>query len=214
MPLSPLPATFYERPVLDVARDLLGARLVRRLAGAPETPENLLAGWIVETEAYQGESDLACHARAGYTARTAVMYGPPGRAYVYFIYGMHWMLNAVAGAAGVPEAVLIRAIYPALGLEEMARRRGFDSARRPPPAAWTNGPARLCQALGIDGSQNNADLTDPLGELVIEAGLRVPAALVQTGPRVGIERVPEPWRSKPWRFRLKGWQPPAPAGFA
>lgn len=212
MPLSPLPATFYERPVLDVAPDLLGARLVRRLAGASGMPERILGGYIIETEAYQGESDLACHARAGYTPRTAVMYGPPGRAYVYFIYGMHWMLNCVTGPAGMPEAVLIRAILPVMGLDEMARRRGVDGAGRTLPATWTNGPARLCQALGIDGSQNNADLTDPLGTLVIEAGPRVPAEAVRTGPRVGIDRVPEPWRSKPWRFCLTNWQPPEQAG--
>lgn len=173
-----------------------------------------MAGYIVETEAYQGESDLACHARAGRTARTAVMYGPPGRAYVYFIYGMHWMLNVVTGPPDVPEAVLIRAIVPVTGLAEMARRRGIDPASRLPPATWTNGPARLCQALGVDGRHNGADLTDPFGELVIEAGPRITPEQIIAGPRVGIERVPEPWRSQPWRFRLQNWQVPSAPGAA
>jgi DNA-3-methyladenine glycosylase len=229
MPLSPLPASFYDRSqhirsghddsrcagaeqdgsaVLDVARDLLGSRLVRRLAGPTEQPAVELVGYIVETEAYQGESDLACHARAGRTARTAVMYGPPGRAYVYFIYGMHWMLNCVTGPPGLPEAVLVRALLPVKGLQAMAHRRGINPASRQPPAVWTNGPARLCQALGIDGRLNGADLTDPLGELVIEAGLPVSPGMITAGPRVGIERVPEPWRSQPWRFRLQNWQAP------
>lgn len=90
MPLSPLPESFYNRPVQETAQALLGARLVRLIDG------KRIAGYISETEAYAGESDLACHARAGRTARTEVMYGPPGRAYIYFVYGMHWMLNVVA----------------------------------------------------------------------------------------------------------------------
>jgi DNA-3-methyladenine glycosylase len=224
MPLSPLPATFYERDgrenaVLEVAHDLLGARLVRRLAASDGQPARCLTGYIVETEAYQGESDLACHARAGFTRRTAVMYGRPGRAYVYFIYGMHWMLNCVTGPEGRPEAVLIRAVLPAEGIEEMARRRGIApgqdvrlAGRRASRfAALTNGPARVCQALGIDGSCNGSDLCDPHGEVVIEAGARLEITpdMIQTGPRVGIERVPEPWRSKNWRFWLPGWTGPA-----
>ncbi len=191
MLVSPLPVSFYNRPVVAVARELLGARLVRRIDG------QRVGGYIIETEAYQGESDQACHARAGRTARTAVMYGAPGRAYVYFIYGMHWMLNAVAEPEGQPAAVLIRAIAPCEGLEIIARRRNGAA-----PRDWTNGPARLCMALGIDGKMNGIDFTDPLGELVIEAGQPVTENQVVIGPRVGIERVPEPWRSMPWRFRV------------
>lgn len=184
-----LPATFYERPVLEVARGLLGMRLVHNQNG------QRTAGYITETEAYRGEEDLACHARAGRTPRTEVMYGPAGHAYVYFTYGMHWMLNCVTGPENYPAAVLIRAIEPSEGLERIAERRG-NQARR----LWCNGPAKLTQALGIDGSLNNTWLCSPQGELKIEYGFSIPDAWIHTGPRVGIERVPEPWLSMPWRF--------------
>ncbi len=196
MAQPPLAVSFYNRSVLAVARDLLGARLVRRMG------DERIAGTIIETEAYQGESDLACHARAGRTPRTEVMYAAPGRAYVYFIYGMHWMLNVVAEPEGSPAAVLVRAIQPSEGLDQIAARRP-----RARPADWCNGPARLCQALEIDGRFNGADLTDPRGSLVIEAGRPAAEASVRQGPRVGIQRVPEPWRSKPWRFRLEPADP-------
>lgn len=179
---------FYARPTLTVARDLLGARLVRILDGVR------LAGIIIETEAYIGEADLGCHARAGRTARTAVMYGPPGHAYVYFTYGMHWCLNAVTEAEGFPAAVLIRAMRPVEGVEVIAaRRQGRD----------TLGPAKLTQALGIDGAQNGLDLCSPAGGLWIEAGETIPDESVTIGPRVGLYTVPEPWKSKPWRFRVR-----------
>src|SRR5512133_3300801 len=203
MPLSPLPASFYSQPVIETSRALLGTRLVRQIEG-----RRVAAGYIIETEAYAGESDLACHARAGRTARTEVMYGPPGRAYIYFIYGMHWMLNVVAEPAGEPSAVLIRAILPSEG-------RGFIAARRQKarPRDWTNGPARLCQALAIDAKLNGADLTDPAGELIIETGQPVPESSIISGPRVGIDNVPEPWRSQPWRFliNLPTWKLPSDA---
>ncbi len=188
----PLPVSFYSRSAIKVARDLLGTKLVRRMDG------QRAGGDIIETEAYQGESDLACHARAGRTARTEVMYGPPGHAYLYFIYGMYWMLNVVAEPAGSPAAVLIRAILPNEGLEMIAKRR--PKARR---ADWTNGPGRLCKALDIDGRLNGADLSDPQGALVIETGRQAAKAQLIVGPRIGIEGVPEPWRSKPWRFRVE-----------
>jgi DNA-3-methyladenine glycosylase len=180
---------FFNRPTLQVAHDLLGSRLVRQQDGAR------LAGIITETEAYCGEEDLACHARAGRTDRTRVMYGPAGFAYIYFTYGMHWMLNFVTEGEGVPAAVLIRAIEPAEGIELIAARRSGRPARD-----WTNGPAKLCQALGIDGRLNGTDLTDPEGCLFVEAGPPAPENLVETGPRVGIDSVPEPWQSVPWRF--------------
>lgn len=185
-----LPPSFYELPVVEAARQLLGMRLVRRLDEGAR-----LGGVIVETEAYRGEEDLACHARAGRTPRTEVMYGPPGRAYVYFTYGMHWLLNCVTGPAGYPAAVLIRAIWPDEGLEQIA-------ARRPgrPPVEWCNGPAKLCQALEIDGRFNAADLCDPQGGLWLEYGRPAAEEQIHTGPRVGISRVAEPWRSMPWRF--------------
>jgi DNA-3-methyladenine glycosylase len=186
-----LPRHFFERSAIQVARDLLGARLVR-LEG-----DRRLAGIIVEAEAYCGEEDLACHARAGRTRRTEVMYGLAGVAYVYFTYGMHWMLNFVTGAEGRPEAVLIRAIEPVEGIQTIAARR---SPR--PEREWTDGPAKICQALGIDGSFNGADLMVPEARLFVEAGDPVPDSRVAVGPRVGLGATPEPWLNKPWRFRL------------
>jgi DNA-3-methyladenine glycosylase len=184
---EPLPVTFYNRPTLTVARELLGARLVRILDG------HRLVGEITETEAYIGESDLGCHAKAGKTARTAVMFGRAGIAYVYFTYGMHWMLNAVAEAEGFPAAVLIRAIRPLEGVETISQRRsGRD----------TKGPAKLTQALGIDGDLNGHDLARPNPEMWVEAGEPIPDKCVTIGPRVGLYSVPEPWKSKPWRFRV------------
>jgi len=189
---SILPREFYNRPTLTVARELLGAILVRVENGAR------VAGMIVETEAYVGESDLGCHAKAGRTPRTEVMYGPPGRAYVYFTYGMHWMLNAVTEAEGFPAAVLIRAIQPVEGIEVIAARRGTQ-----PRARWTDGPAKLTQALGIDRALNGADLCNPDAGLWIEAGKSIPGESVTIGPRVGLNTVPEPWKSKPWRFLVR-----------
>ena len=182
-----LPHEFYARPTVSVARELLGMRLVRNLDG------ELLAGRIIETEAYVGEEDLGCHARSGRTRRNAVMYGPPGCAYVYFTYGMHWMLNAVTEREGFPAAVLIRAIQPVQGVDTIAlRRQGRD----------TFGPAKLTQALGIDRALNGADLCDPRSGLWIEAGTAVAESEILTGPRVGLYTVPEPWKSMPWRFRI------------
>jgi DNA-3-methyladenine glycosylase len=188
---SPLHREFYNRPTLTVARELIGARLVRILEGVR------LVGLITETEAYVGESDLGCHAKAGRTPRTQVMYGPPGHAYVYFTYGNHWMLNAVTEREDFPAAVLIRAIQPVEGVEIMsARRNGRD----------TFGPGKLTQAMGITKSENTLDLTEANNSLWIEAGLPVPDSSVTIGPRVGLYSVPEPWKSMPWRFLVKGWK--------
>jgi len=206
---SPLLSSFYERTPQEVARGLLGARLVRRLDG------ERLAGYILEAEAYDGEADLACHARAGLTPRTRVMYGSAGHAYLYFTYGAHWMLNAVTGPTGYPAAVLIRALLPCEGLARIAENRPLPTRPRPYPLTvpfpgcgetlpgWTDGPAKLCQALCLTGAHNGLDLCDPGGELWIEAGVQVPDEAVQIGPRVGIDSVPEPWLSMPWRFRVK-----------
>ena len=184
-----LPRTFYDRETLTVARQLLGKRLVHIEQG------QRLAGLIIETEAYCGEQDLGCHAKAGRTPRTEVMYGPPGVSYVYFTYGMHWLFNTVTRSAGEPEAVLVRAILPKEGLASMAKRRGQQ-----PPRHWTNGPAKLTQALGIDGQHNNLDLTTPEAGLYIEEGVEVPEEWVISTPRIGLFSVPEPWKSVPWRF--------------
>ncbi len=186
-----LPRSFYDRPTLTVARELLGARLVRVLDGVK------LAGLITETEAYIGEKDLGCHAKAGRTPRTQVMYGAPGHAYVYFTYGNHWMLNAVTEREGFPAAVLIRAIQPIEGVEVMRTRRGGRD---------TFGPGKLCQAMGIGKGENGVDLTEAGSGLWIEAGVSVPDSLVTKSARVGLNSVPEPWKSKPWRFLVKGWK--------
>lgn len=183
-----LPRSFYNRPTLKVARELIGARLVRILNGKK------LVGLITETEAYISEKDLACHAKAGFTPRTQVMYGPPGHAYVYFTYGNHWMLNTVTEREGFPAAVLIRAIQPIEGVEiMMERRQGHD----------TFGPGKLCQAMGITKTENGVDLTVVNSSLWIEAGIFIPNKNVTIGPRVGLNKTPEPWLSKPWRFLVK-----------
>jgi len=185
------PRSFYNRPTLTVARELIGARLVRILNGVK------LVGLITETEAYISQKDLACHAKAGFTPRTQVMFGKPGHAYVYFTYGNHWMLNVVTEREGFPAAVLIRAIQPIEKVEVMsARRNGRD----------TFGPGKLTQAMGITKSENGVDLTESTHCLWIESGLHIPNSLVTKGPRVGLNNTPEPWLSKPWRFLVKGWK--------
>jgi DNA-3-methyladenine glycosylase len=188
-----LDRSFFARPTLDVARALLGTRLVR-LEG-----DQRLAGIISETEAYIHETDLACHAKAGRTPRTQVMYGPPGHAYVYFTYGMHWCLNFVTEEEGTPAAVLIRAIEPTEGLTLIASRRAARPVRE-----WCNGPGKLCQALGVDRSFNAADICLPESCLFVEPGEPISDHRVTIGPRVGLTNVPEPWKSMPWRFRTIG----------
>jgi len=158
-----------------------------------------LSGMIVEAEAYVGEADQGCHARVGKTPRTQVMYGPPGHAYVYFTYGMHWMLNFVTEAEGFPAAVLIRAIQPQEGIEIIATRRSSQ-----PPEHWTDGPAKLCQALGIDRRLNGADLCARDAPIFVEFGDPIPDSGVTISPRVGLNSTPEPWKSIPWRFLANG----------
>lgn len=175
----PLPESFYDRDTELVARELLGAIL------ECHTPEGIAAGRIVETEAYLGEHDLACHAAVGRTTRTAPLYGPPGIAYVYFIYGMYWCFNAVTRAEHEPSAVLVRAVEPVTGLELMRRRR--PHARRDTDLA--NGPGKLCLALGIDGRQNWNPLQRP--PLVIRAGEAVADSDVEVTPRIGITKAAE-----------------------
>ncbi|MCC6259917.1 MAG: DNA-3-methyladenine glycosylase [Anaerolineales bacterium] len=186
-----LPRKFYERSTLTVARELLGAKLIHISNGKK------LVGAIVETEAYIGEDDLACHAKARRTKRTDPMYGEAGHAYIYFTYGNHWMLNAVTEKENYPAAVLIRAIAPLEGVDlMMERRHGRD----------TFGPGKLTQALGITLSQNYADLTEPTSPLRIEAGIQISDKIVTIGARVGLNKTPEPWLSKPWRFLVKDWK--------
>jgi DNA-3-methyladenine glycosylase len=166
------------------------------------TADGLVAVSLSEVEAYLAGVDPASHAYRGMTARNAVMFGPPGHAYVYFTYGMHFCVNVVCGPPGVAEAVLLRAGRVIAGEELARRRRGFDPARSPRDLA--RGPARLCQALAIDRAQDGADLCDPVG------GLRMRAAAVDArppgeqgpqidvGPRVGVSKAAD----LPWRFWL------------
>ena len=170
-----LPARFYERDTEQVARDLLGA-VVRCT-----TSHGVASGRIVETEAYLGEHDLACHAAAGLTARTRWLYGPPGTAYVYFIYGVHWCFNAVTRSVGSPSAVLVRALEPVEGVELMRERRGAARDRD-----LANGPGKLCAALGITGEMNGLPLRGSAIEIV--RGEPVPDARVAVTPRIGITK--------------------------
>lgn len=144
------------------------------------TADGVASGVIVETEAYLGEHDLACHAAAGLTERTAPLYGPPGIAYVYFIYGMYWCFNAVTRQEHHPSAVLVRAVQPLQGIELMRRRR--PKVKR--DVDLTNGPGKLCLALGIDGRHNWKPLQSP--PLVIRAGELVSDKNVTVTPRIGI----------------------------
>jgi DNA-3-methyladenine glycosylase len=195
---SQLPRTFYTQDTITVARQLLGKRLVRLEEGKRPNEVVRLSGIITEAEAYCGESDLGCHAKAGRTPRTAPMYGPPGFSYVYFTYGMHWLFNTVTRPEGEPEAVLVRAILPVEGIEVIAERRGKQPRKR-----WTDGPAKLTQALGINGADNQLDLTTSDAQIFIEEGPDVPDEWVFNGPRVGLFTVPEPWKSIPWRFLVQ-----------
>ena len=189
MRLYPLPRAFFSRDPRRVARELLGKLLIRR------TGKKRRAGRIVEAEAYLGRGDPAAHAAAGLTARNRVLFGPPGHAYVYFIYGNHFCLNVSCQPEGKAGCVLIRALEPLAGLREMARARGLpkDAQRRleGSPAArrrLTTGPGRLCQALGVTRARDNGrDLTSPRSGLwIADDGFR-PRRILRT-PRVGINR--------------------------
>ena len=156
-----------------------------------------VSGMIVEVEAYRGEEDQGCHARAGLTPRTKIMYSEPGHAYIYFTYGMHWMLNFVTEEEGYPAAVLIRAIALQEGEDFVAARR-----KGQPRQHWTDGPAKICRALDIDGRLNGSDLCVENAPILVE-GVKGEAKMdlnVTTGPRVGLNNVPEPWKSISWRF--------------
>ena len=194
-----LPADFYARPTEVVARELLGC-ILECTSG-----DTVASGRIVETEAYVGEHDLACHAAAGRTARTEPLYGPPGIAYVYFIYGMHWCVNAVTRDAGLPSAVLIRALEPLSGLDAMRARR--PAARR--DLDLTNGPGKVCAALGITGEQNGLALQAP--PLIIRQGSRVDDSSVVITPRIGITECAD-WPLR-WIVADSPWVSRTPASF-
>lgn len=182
---QPLPRAFYARPVLSVARDCIGKYLIH------DCGEGRVVGRIVEAEAYRGPEDRAAHSFGGRrTARTEVMFGPPGHAYVFFVYGMHWHLNLVTTAVDEPHAVLIRAVEPVLGLDLMAARRGLPSTSR----ELTNGPGKLCRAFAIDRSAYGADLTQ--APLFLSDG---PRSAVARSPRIGVDYAGA-WAVRPWRF--------------
>jgi DNA-3-methyladenine glycosylase len=171
-----LPRAFYERETEIVAREMLGTVL------ECETDVGLASGIIVETEAYLGEHDLACHAAAGRTARTEALYGPPGTSYVYFIYGMYWCFNAVTRTEGLPSAVLVRALEPLSGAALIHKRRpGIRNE-----VDLTNGPGKLCTALGIVGSMSGKSLQRK--PLVIREGTPVPDEKVEVTTRIGITK--------------------------
>lgn len=193
--MTRLSRKFYQRDAATLARDLLGRVLVRVLPDGTR-----LAGRITETEAYLGTADKAAHSYGGrHTQRNAAMWGPPGHAYVYFVYGMHYCVNVVARRAGDPQAVLLRALEPLEGLDVMrAHRAGRIPAARLKPRDFASGPARLCQALAIDRALDHADLVT--GEvLFIERGRRVPADRIIATPRIGVGYAEE-WAEKPLRF--------------
>jgi DNA-3-methyladenine glycosylase len=183
---SPLPRAFYARAATDVARDCLGQILVHEQDG------EVLAGRIVEAEAYVGVEDLACHAYGGHrSARNESMFGPPGHAYVFLIYGLHFHLNLVVSTPEDPSAVLLRAVEPLEGESRMAVRRKFPKSR----FLLTNGPGKLCQAFGIDRSFDGADLCQ--GRLFLAEGVAPPKIL--RVPRIGIDYAGA-WARKPLRY--------------
>jgi DNA-3-methyladenine glycosylase len=188
-----LPASWCARPAAEVARDLLGALLVSTV------DDTVVSGRIVEAEAYIGPDDDASHAaaRIGRTTRNEAMFGLPGTAYVYRIYGVHWCLNVVTDEVGFPAAVLIRAVEPVAGIETMRSRRARGQ-KRLPDTALTSGPGRLAQAFGITGELNAHPLQR--SPLVLRAGVPVPELHVAAGPRIGITRAAD----LPLRFWLRG----------
>lgn len=190
--MSILGVEFFARPTLTVAHELLGQHLVCQIDG------QRLSGLIVETEAYIGQEDSACHCSKGRTPRTEVMFGPPARTYVYLIYGMYHMLNLVTEPEGFPAAVLIRAVEPLEGLAAMRSRR----PRVTRTINLTNGPGKLCRALGIDSNLHNWNTS--LGQrLWFEPGNPLPDTAVASGPRIGITYARPEDQAAPWRFWVR-----------
>jgi DNA-3-methyladenine glycosylase len=181
----PLPRGFYDRPVLDVAQDLLGSLVVR----------DGVVLRLTEVEAYDGANDPASHAYRGQTARNAVMFGRPGHAYVYFTYGMHFCVNLVCGPPDIAAAVLLRAGDVVEGVDVVQERRPRSSSRD-----FARGPARLTQALAIDRELDGVDVTKPDSPIVVRSGQRVGVERIRSGPRVGVAAAAD----RPWRFWVDG----------
>jgi len=199
--IRPLPRAFYNRDPRRVARELLGKILVRNRGRNPLTAR------IVEVEAYLGEKDPAAHSAAGRTARNAVLFGPPGRAYIYFIYGNHYCLNVSCEPEGQAGGVLFRALEPLSGVEEMARARGLNIENPKDLIKLTSGPGRLCEAFSITRARDNdCDLTSAASTLWIgeEVGKKIGGSTrtlrIRTTPRIGISKAAD----KPWRYLLDG----------
>jgi DNA-3-methyladenine glycosylase len=181
--------SFYEQPTIEVARQLLGKYLIRK------HPDGTTVGRIVETEAYIGPEDKACHASRGRTPRTEIMFGRAGHAYVYMIYGFYYMLNIVTEAADFPAAVLIRAVEPLEGLPLMQSRRQTERLR-----SLASGPGKLCRAFAIDRTLNGNDVC---GKVLYLDDHGEPAPKVVTTPRIGVDYAGK-WKHKRWRFLIKG----------
>lgn len=192
--MSILQRSFYQRDTINVAKELLGKILVH------ESPEGTTSGRIVESEAYCGPEDLAAHSSGGRrTVRNEVMYEEKGHAYIYLIYGMYFCINITAGnVPGKPEAVLLRALEPDAGEEIMAKRRRVVAGK---VANLTNGPGRLCMAMGITKAQNKLDVTTL--PLYIKNAPSVASEEIVETTRVGVDYAGE-WKSTPWRFYIKG----------
>lgn len=197
LPLRPLVRSFFERSTLEVARDLIGCLLVH------DSQDGRTVGRIVEAEAYM-QDDPGSHASKGQTPRNSPMFEEPGRAYVYFTYGMHFCLCAVAHTPGIPGAVLIRAVEPVEGIELMQLRRGGIRDRD-----LARGPGRLTQSFGLNREHNRLELTRP--PLLICAGERLPEEAVARGPRIGLGTTQD---GRPWRFSVIGspWVSSGPTG--
>jgi len=188
-----LPREFYAQPVLTVARQCIGKILVHR------TTDGEAAGRIVEAEAYRGPLDLAAHSRRGlHTKRTTAMFGPPGHAYVYLLYGISWAMNIVVAPTGSPHAVLIRALEPVRGMELMTQRRGKPATSR----ELSNGPGKLTNALAITGADYGRDLCGD--ELFLEeTDAEIPRGKIGRSPRINVDYAGK-WAALPWRFYERG----------
>jgi len=188
-----LPREFYAQPVLTVARQCIGKILVHR------TADGEAAGRIVEAEAYRGPLDLAAHSRRGLRSkRTNAMFGPPGHAYVYLLYGISWAMNLVVASEGKPHAVLIRALEPVRGIELMIRRRNKPATSR----ELTNGPGKLTSALGVTGADYGRDLCGD--ELFLEeSNDDIPRGRIGRSSRINVDYAGE-WAALPWRFYERG----------
>ncbi len=188
---------FYRRDTVRVARALLGQLLVSTIGG------QRTAGLIVETEAYLGVNDQAAHTKGGRrTPRVESMWQDPGTAYVFLTYGMHHLLNISTRAAGIPEAILIRALQPVDGIDTMRSRRGLATG---PPRHLTNGPGKLCQGLAITRDHDGLDLTaDPQLHLLQQRTRALPARRIAVGPRIGVDYAGAEWAPAPLRFGIAG----------